>query len=415
MKISKSEKTQLDNAIGADYEVKTTTAKTTTIIVRSKDRSKTRSTIEANLTKANVVFKGERLGGSIGRTRVVFEGHDVVINYKPLAGSGGMAETTLNASITELFPALAFMSNVKFTNVDKFYEFIKTADDNGVYLSVRDKQQGQKFIKEAPQSSKYKEKMENAIGILNYLNDEHKKSPINKVYWGYREKPKGVPISHKGDIFLQYKNGEMKGVSLKAGSENTKEPLLNTYVNKMFDVFGDQLGKNKLIRDVQKNIHSEFGLADNWNSRVNIAKSIETIERFREIGPDFYDNKYNEMLEICRKAVIDRFNKSRDDTVKYIEEQVIGKADNVPLEVVKAFGTRYQFVTDEDALSIFLPTTKTVDCVKSSTKQDFTITLKNSKNESVTMNMSIRSNKSKPYNKIAQGFNLAIKFNGMKK
>ena len=86
------------------------------------------------------------------------------------------------------------------------------------------------------------------------------------------------------------------------------------------------------------------------------------------------------------------------------------------MEVVKAVGGgRYQYVTDDEDLAIFLPTVTAVDAEASaSSKQNWSITLKN-KEDSITMNMSIRSNQSAPNNKIAQGFNLAIKFNGMAK
>ena len=122
------------------------------------------------------------------------------------------------------------------------------------------------------------------------------------------------------------------------------------------------------------------------------------------------------MLELCRQAVIDRIKQDKNATLKYIEEVVIGKADNVPLEVVKAVGGgRYQYVTDDEDLAIFLPTVTSVDAEASaSSKQNWSIILKN-KEDSITMNMSIRSNQSPPNNKIAQGFNLAIKFNGMAK
>ena len=414
--LSRMEQSKFDRAIGVGYEIKKTTTKTTTIVVRSPaaDRAKTRTDIENKLKAAKISFVGERAGGSIGQTRVTFSRHNVVITYKPTSGGGGMSETTLNATMTELFPALAFMAKKKFTDRTQFYNFVKTARDGGVYLSTRDREQGKKFIDQAAGSSKFDEKMDNAIGILNYLHDENAKSPIANVYWGYREKPRGIPDSHKGDLFVKYKSGEMKGVSLKAGGAKTKEPLFNTYVNKMFDSFSDERGKAALQKNIYDNIHKQFGLPQDWNSRANMSTSIDQIERIRERTPDYYDEKYDEMLEMCRQAVIARIKQDKSATIKYIEEQIIGKADNVPLEVVKAVGTRYQYVTDEDSLAIFLPTVTSVDAQTESSKQNWSIILKN-KEDSITMNMSIRSNKPQPNNKIAQGFNLAIKFNGMAK
>lgn len=56
---------------------------------------------------------------------------------------------------------------------------------------------------------------------------------------------------------------------------------------------------------------------------------------------------------------------------------------------------------------------KKIEAKKStSSKQNWEIVLSNAK-EKVVMNMTIRTNKPKPENKVAQGFNLAIKFNGL--
>ena len=419
--LSRVEQSKFDRALGVGYEIKKATTKTTTITIRAPaaDRAKMRRDVEARLKRAKIEFIGDDTSGSagsIGQTKVNFPRHNVTIQYKPASGSGGMSETTLNATITELFPALAFMSKKKFTNATQFYNFVKIARDNGVYLSGRDREQGKKFITQAAGSSKFDEKMDAAMGILKYLYDENAKSPINKVYWGYREKPEGVPGSHKGDLFIEYKSGEMKGVSLKAGTAKTKEPLLNTFVNKLFDEFNDERGKNALKKDVYEKIHSKMNLPQDWQSRSQKADSIKKIQDILQKTPDYYEEKYDEMLELCRQAVINRIKQDKNATLKYIEEVVIGKADNVPLEVVKAVGGgRYQYVTDDEDLAIFLPTVTAVDAQASqSSKQNWSIILKN-KEDSITMNMSIRSNQSAPNNKIAQGFNLAIKFNGMAK
>ena len=417
--LSRIEQSKFDRALGVGYEIKKATTKTTTITVRAPaaDRAKMRRDVEAKLKRAKIEFMGDDVGGgSIGQTKVNFPRHNVTIQYKPASGSGGMSETTLNATITELFPALAFMAGKRFTNSTQFYNFVKTARDNGVYLSTRDREQGKKFITQAAGSSKFDDKMDAAIGILKYLHDENAKSPIANVYWGYREKPRGVPESHKGDLFVKYKSGDMKGVSLKAGTAKTKEPLLNTFVNKLFDQFNDERGKNALKKDIYEKIHSKMNLPQDWQSRGKKADSIEKIQSILQKTPDYYEEKYDEMLELCRQAVIDRIKQDKNATLKYIEEVVIGKADNVPLEVVKAVGGgRYQYVTDDEDLAIFLPTVTSVDAEASaSSKQNWSIILKN-KEDSITMNMSIRSNQSPPNNKIAQGFNLAIKFNGMAK
>ena len=118
------------------------------------------------------------------------------------------------------------------------------------------------------------------------------------------------------------------------------------------------------------------------------------------------------MLETIRDSLIDAVNKDRQSTIDYIVKQVLKKDENVPLVVVKAVGTKYKMVTDEDALDAHLTTVTSIKAYKSdSSKQNWFIDLVGS--NTVTMNMSVRSNKPLPDNKIAQGYNLAIKFNGI--
>jgi hypothetical protein len=103
-------------------------------------------------------------------------------------------------------------------------------------------------------------------------------------------------------------------------------------------------------------------------------------------------------------------------TISYIEKQILKKDNDVPLLVVKAYGTNYKFVTDEDSIGTFLPKITSIVAYPSTTsKQNWHIDLIAGKKSKITMNMSVRSNKTEPENKVAQGFNLSIKFNGVSK
>jgi len=398
------------------YTIKSATSKTTTIEIKvlNADRKSTKEKIESKLTTLKIPFEKSISGGSIGSTIVNASGTNVKIIYKPL--SGGMSETTLNSTITELFPALAFMANKKYSSardIDAFYEFSKTASDNGVYVNAKDAAAGKEFINSAPSSSKFKEKMGNAIAILKYLNDQNAQAEIAQVYWGYRAKPDGIASNHKGDIFIKFKNGEMKGVSLKAGGERTAEPQLNTYVNKFFEDYKDTTTRDKVANEVYDKVHKNLGLDRDWESRSKKSSAIEKIEKLKTDDAVRYESLYNTQLEICRDAVIERAGRNMNDTINYIRSQILAKDERVPLEVVKAVNTNYKFVTDEDALDSFLPEVKSITSEKSSSsKQDWFINLSN-KVKTIKMKMSVRSNKPQPQNKIAQGFNLAIKFNGI--
>lgn len=398
------------------YTVKGSTSRTTTLIVRapSDDRKKVKTDIEKKLKSARIDFKKSRQGGSVGSTDVKLGNHTVKITYKP--SSGGMSETTLNSTITELVPALAFMAGkTRFRDHKQLYEFVSnlTGNEHGVYVDKKDQKAGEDFVGAMPTSSKFKEKMENAMGVLDYLENLNDESPIQNVYWGYRKKPAGVASNHKGDLFVKFKSGSMLGVSLKAGGAKTKEPQLNTYVNKMFDDFGYNGMKGQLVDVVYEKIHKQLDLPTNWMSRQEKTYSIDKIEEFREEYPDQYEALYDDMLSIIRDSVIEAVNRDMNNTIDYIKKQVLQKDESVPLVVVKAIGTRYEKVTDEDQLDVFLPKVSKITAYKSGkSKQNWFIEL-TSKEDSIIMNMSVRSNKPKPDNKIAQGFNLAIKFNGI--
>lgn len=399
------------------YTIQKQNAKTATVVIRApkNDRNSVKLEIEKKLTDKKYSFMQDRSGGSTGSTIISYKNTRVQIIYKPL--SGGMSETTLNSTITELAPALAFMANKKFTDVNKFHKFlmetIPTANKYGCYLNAQDKNAGHKFIQDMPSSSKFEEKMDNAIGILDYLYDLDSKSKIDQVYFAYRAKPQGINVNHKGDLFVQFKNKKWLGVSLKAGGEKTAEPQLNTYVNKLFDDYNRPSDKTQLMNKVYNEVHSKLGLGRNWADRTNKKQSIEAILKYKENNPKTYEESYDKMLEICRTAVVDAVNKNLNDTKNYIVKQVLKKDDNVPLVVVKAVGRSYKMVTDEDKLENFLPRADKITARKSTgSKQEWFIDLTNKK-EKLTMKMSIRTNQPEPNNKIAQGFNLAIKFNGL--
>ena len=119
-----------------------------------------------------------------------------------------------------------------------------------------------------------------------------------------------------------------------------------------------------------------------------------------------------------RKGVVQLFNKNKEKTLKYIQTEVLRDAPDVPTIVIKAIGTGYEEVTDRDAVGVFLPQVKFIKAyASSSSKQDWFIELK-SGTESLTMKMSIRSNKPGHAGKKKLGqfpTGLAIKYNGLSK
>ncbi len=107
---------------------------------------------------------------------------------------------------------------------------------------------------------------------------------------------------------------------------------------------------------------------------------------------------------------------NRKNTLAYIKQEILRDAPNIPTIVIKASGKDYQEVTDKDALGVFIPQ---VDFVKAfpskSSKQGWHVELKSGQ-DSLTLNMSIRTNKSghAGQKKLGQ-FSLAVKYNGLAK
>ena len=212
-------------------------------LICDEDRSDAREKIETELEQiagikcSRAYIKSK---SSMDVTEISGMGDKLCLVYK--AAKGGMQETTLNSSITELFPAIAFEKKIspKLLN-DKFFNEVLAAHDAklNVYKNKTASDAGKDIIDKATTSSKFDDKVENAKAITKFLLEENKRKAIKKVVWGYRNntKPDGVNPNHKGDIFAVFDDGNILGISLKAGSAGSAEPQFNSYVRPIFTSF----------------------------------------------------------------------------------------------------------------------------------------------------------------------------------
>lgn len=403
------------------HELKKSMRNKDIIIIKAKDKSATQKEIENKLSSKNIAFfreKNQSLSGSMETTVIPGMVKNTVLVFKPAAG--GMSETTLNSTITELSPALAFDGNFSPNGVEDFYAFLKQVDHkkSDVYVVPRDIEAGKNFINDFPKSSKFEIKMQNAIGVLKYLNEENKIRKIKKVKWGYRAKPiykgKQIDSSHKGDLFIEYENGNMVGLSLKAGEEGSKEPKLNTYVNPILE----NLDPNKvdvLRKELWQKVYSLFGTNQLFYDKKDKQDTIKKLANLEKTDVKQYDKFYDNGLEIIRNTLIETFENDVKKTVNYLRKAIVGDDGDVPLLVLKAFGTNYKILTDEDDVAIFLPKVKKIKCYASTTsKQDFYIEMIGSKvDEKLKLKFAVRTNKTGDEHKLGQFFNLSVKFNGI--
>lgn len=384
-----------------------------------EDRDSIRRSVQKYIRKTFKFKVKEHKTSDSGKKVTSFnsQNHKFRIIYKPK--SGGMSQTTLNSSITELFPCIAFENKITSKNVDDFYHkvYLLANVNHKCYTSVKNFEAGEQFIEKADSSSKFKEKIKNAIAITQFIRDTDKKKKVKQTYWTYRPpKPKGVPDNSPADIVLEFDDNSMLGVSLKAGGEKTAEPLLNTYVNPVYEFFyTSTLQKNNLRKKLWKNSYSKIeGIDEKYDEKANLKVTKQQLEYFEENYLDEYEAMYNSNLNIIRDDLMKAFTSNVDKFKDYCNKQIMKKSD-LPTIIIKAIGKSYKEVEDSSQLATLLAMTDNVKAKKSTTsKQNFNLCLYDKSNRLLgEMKMSVRSNKVGVDHKLGQFFNLAVKYNGL--
>ena len=395
--------------------VKSAGPKIVTYEVRSTDRETTRNDVEKSLKKHKVGTVSRQLMNvsSMEVTNCRSGGMIYRFVYKPT--KGGMSQTTLNASITELFPCIAFETGIKsrqIKNVRDFYNKIieNNSKDLNCYLNAKDAKAGREFIDKA-ETGKFEEKVRNAINILKWIEGVHKLHPIEKVFWGYRAKPQGVMNNHPGDIFLQFKNKKFLGVSLKAGGEKTAEPKLNTYIRPIYEYYGKLNEYEKLKDKLWPQYESIPGVSKEdyrfWGTQSLANKTFE----FEKIDEKTYNELYDKNLGIIKDELINLLNSDFKKTKSWLLEKVAQQQQDVPLVVVKATERMARRDKSSDMLVEALASVKkiTAQPPRGKSKQGWNIHL--SDGSKLKLDFTTRTNKVGAMHKMGQFQNLAVKFN----
>ena len=348
-------------------------------------------------------------------TETTIDGTTVRIVYKPM--SGGMTETTLNSTITELVPCLAFLNGITETNIDKLYEKIigLSSKLQPPYVTQNDLKAGLDFIEQMPESSLYSVKMTNAMAIRKYLKDTNNNKKIDTVYWTYRAKPVGVPANSPADIVIFFNDGSLLGVSLKAGGESTKEPLLNTYVKPIYEFFDRGNTKSiKLRRKLLKEVYNEIDItASNYDEGAERNKTLDVLEQFERDNLKKYEELYDKGLYCIREELSDLMVQDYHKFSDWCRAQILKQSD-VPVTIIKAVNDTYREVKDGNRLNAYLSKATSVKVeISTTSKQNFSFCLYQGSKKIATMNMAVRSNKVGVQHKLGQFFNLAVKYNGL--
>ena len=393
-----------------DVSVKGATSKQVTYVVKSDDRDGTKSDVEGLISKIGRVYEEQRSVSSIPVSCVrMSDGTILTFIYKPR--TGGMSMTTLNSSITELFPCIAFMNGISPNlSVRDFYQQIRSANSSGAayYLSSKDATSGKQFIDQAENGS-FQTKVTNAKNITKWLQAHNAQHPIAQVYWGYRAKPPGVEGSHPGDIFVKYRNGGMLGISLKAGTAKSAEPKLNTYVKPIFDFFGKSGEYNAIKDKLWPNYEQIEGIEASdkafWGTQRLALKTFQ----FEQENEAEYNRLYDSNLSIIRDELINLFNNNFTTAKKYITQKIAYSGFTTPAITVKATETDARLDNTNEKLSAALTSVTGLRAQVGSGKQDFNIIL--SDGSVMSMAFTTRTNKVGASHKLGQFQNLAVKFN----
>ena len=148
------------------------------IKVVSDDRDADRDEILRRLKNAGIAANTFSTKSSVDPIDGSFEGRNFRINVKPKAG--GMGETTLNSSITELFPCIAFEKKLNPTSIEDFMVKLMAVDLKSCKcIFSGDMDAAERTVNGAEGSSKYEIKMDAALAFLKFLKNVLKSLKIS--------------------------------------------------------------------------------------------------------------------------------------------------------------------------------------------------------------------------------------------
>lgn len=392
-----------------------------------EDRVATQEELEMHLENMIPKIKLDRVTKSDSIDHTVVSGYGKTLRIVYKLRSGGMSETTLNSTITELFPAVAWDQNLPVSlNETKFahgvtYAKVKVGPKTP-YKNEQAKKAGSKFISDASMSSKYDEKVAAGLGIYKWLKLQDRRRKIDGVVWGYRDntKPSGVNPNHKGDIFIIWKGNakpSITGVSIKAGAVGAKPPQFNSYVRAIFNskAFGLMREYEKLQKESFEKIYKGIpGMTLNMG-QYGKQQMTQIVGQFEKAAPREYERLYDMQLEWLRKNVVDIINSNQEKAKAWLLQEVCKEQQDVPLVVIQSSGSRLsnvKEVTDEDIIKECVSVAKRVHARVGTGKQNWHIDL-TCNERTTTLNFTIRTNQTGVKHKLGQYVNLAVKFNGV--
>ncbi len=334
--------------------------------------------------------------------------------------SGG-EQTTINAAMTELYPALAFNTGTAINTAEKMQDFISNLDlrSNGARKTfVKDSNitKAEEYITKSAdiRPAMRTTKLENAVGIKQWIDEYSHQRTVKEVKWTFREKPRGVDPNHAADVFLVFQNQNVKpkmlGVSLKAGTATSREPKMNSYVASTFRKPSWKNAFPKALEELKEELWNEvysqvpnLPKSVNKNNYVVLSTARQTPHQILKdkilLLFQHNERKFEELYAkqnlICRNKLISMINdnsKGLNATKQWILDDFNLPLSNMdpPLVLVKAVGSQAE--TQAASVRDFLPAvTKVHAYLKSGSVQEWFIDLQGNNNHKLTLLMTTRS------------------------
>lgn len=403
-----------------------TKAKAINLYVYVKDRENDSKEIAKLLAKDNIQVNTIKVAtSSFPAHEFVQDNKQVRLIYKP-SGSGGHHDTTINSTITELIPTLLFnsRSNVSSDTSSMLNVATSYINSNNVQgILSGDLESAKNFMDQLETSQKLDEKMENAYAIYKWLLDyESDTTPIERILWAYRVKPEGIPKNTTADIIIEHKDGHMIGVSLKAGSKSSKEPLMNSslmnflqYINKNEDEIKEILW-NKIYANIVALYDTEVSKSgvnkSNYYSHGGNHNKIifDILEWYEKNYAKEYNQKYDELQAIVVSYFCDIANSSTSINDWMFDK--MGLTGTFPVIIIKAIKNKAEEVksSSKEEMASVLSSNK-LNLVPSPTNKQF-ITAK--LNDDTLMYFNVRSKQPGVKHKLGSFYNLAVMYVGRK-
>ena len=126
-----TEETEFPSEVFAGFtfekDSKRSSSRRTVFIIRSNDRDNDRDEVGRRLKQQGIIYNVVPSSySSFDPIEATHDGNKFLLLFK--AASGGMAETTLNSSITELFPCIAYETNYTPKSPKDFIEYLVDLD-----------------------------------------------------------------------------------------------------------------------------------------------------------------------------------------------------------------------------------------------------------------------------------------------